>query len=105
MPNRKSGGVRAIGLVGPNGSGKTTLLEALLSAAGSAERQVGDASPEAKARGQSVEINLASFDFMGERYALIDCPGSVDFACDGDCALPAVDLALVVVDPDPNKAV
>ncbi|MEO6339947.1 MAG: elongation factor G [Caulobacteraceae bacterium] len=104
MPNRKSGGVRAIGLVGPNGSGKTTLLEALLSAAGSAERQVGDSSPEAKARGQSVEINLASFEFMGERYAVIDCPGSVDFACDGDCALPALDLALVVVDPDPNKA-
>ena len=103
MLNRKAG-VRAVGLLGPNGSGKTALLEALLAAAGSAERQVGDLSPEAKARGQSVELNLASFDFMGDRYALIDGPGSVEFAADGDHALPALDLALVVVDPDPAKA-
>jgi len=103
MLNRK-GGVRAVGLLGPNGSGKTALLEALLVAAGSTERQVGDLSPEAKSRGQSVEINLASFDFMGDRYAVIDCPGSVEFAADGDYAVPALDLAIVVVDPDPAKA-
>jgi elongation factor G len=102
-----NGGVRAIALVGPGGSGKTTLLEALAAAAGgSHERQggLGDTSPEAKARGQSVELNLAGFTFMGDRYALIDCPGSVEFACDGDAALPAMDLALVVIDPDPAKA-
>jgi elongation factor G len=99
--------VRAIALTGPAGVGKTTLLEALASAAGASERQsgLGDASPEAKARGQSVEINLANFEFMGDRYAVMDCPGSVDFACDGDAALPAMDLALVVADPDPDKAV
>jgi elongation factor G len=101
-----TGGVRAIALVGPGGSGKTTLMEALAAAAGSGERQggLGDASPEAKARGQSVEVNLAGFSFMGDRYAVIDCPGSVEFACDGDAALPCIDLALVVADPDPNKA-
>ena len=104
MPIRNSGGVRAIALVGPNGAGKTALMEALLSAAGSTERQVGDASPEAKARGQSVELNLAHFDFMGDRYAIVDCPGSVEFACDGDGALAGVDLALVVCDPDPARA-
>ena len=103
-----TGGVRAIALVGPAGSGKTTLLEALAAeAGGSGERLggLGDTSPEARARGQSVELNLASFDFMGDRYAVIDCPGSVEFACDGDAALPAMDLALVVIDPDPAKAV
>jgi elongation factor G len=105
MLKRKAGGVRAIALVGPNGAGKTALLEALLSAAGAGERQVGDASPEAKARGQSVELNLAHFDFMGDRYTVVDCPGSVEFACDGDGALPAVDLALLVCDPDPGRAV
>jgi elongation factor G len=104
MPNRKSGGVRAIALVGPNGAGKTALMEALLAAAGAHERQVGDASPEAKARGQSVELNLAHFDFMGDRYSVVDCPGSVEFACDADGALPAMDLALVVCDPDPARA-
>ena len=104
MPNRKSGGVRAIALVGPNNAGKTALMEALLQAAGAHDRQVGDSSPEAKARGQSVELNLAHFDFMGDRYSVVDCPGSVEFACDGDGALPAVDLALVVCDPDPARA-
>ncbi|HTK35815.1 MAG TPA: elongation factor G [Caulobacteraceae bacterium] len=101
-----TGGVRAIALVGPGGSGKTTLLEALASVANGSERQggLGDTTPEAKARGQSVELNLAAFEFMGERYALIDAPGSVEFACDGDAALAAVDLALLVIDPDPAKA-
>ena len=104
MLKRRTGGVRAIALLGPSSAGKTSLLEALLTASGSSERQVGDGSPEAKARGQSVELNLASFEFMGDRYAVIDCPGSVDFGCDGDCALPAVDLALLVCDPDPARA-
>jgi len=112
MTGRKSGAVRAIALVGPNGAGKTTLFEALLHAAGATDRQaavglagsVGDGSPEARAAGQSVELNLAGFDYMGDRYALIDCPGSVEFRAEIDHALPAVDLAIVVVDPDPDKA-
>lgn len=102
-----TGGVRAVALVGPGGSGKTTLMEALAAAAaGSKERAapLGDTSPEAKARGQSVELNLAAFEFMGDRYAVIDCPGSVEFAGDGDAVAPAADLALVVIDPDPAKA-
>ncbi len=112
MTVRKSGAVRAIALVGPNGAGKTTLFEALLHAAGATDRQgavgqsgsVGDASPEARSAGQSVEMNLAGFTFMGDRYALIDAPGSVEFRADADHALPAVDLAVVVIDPDPDKA-
>ncbi|MEQ1810030.1 MAG: elongation factor G, partial [Terricaulis sp.] len=43
--------------------------------------------------------------FMGDHYALIDAPGAVDFLADADFALPAVDLAIVVADPDPEKAV
>jgi elongation factor G len=112
MSSGKSGAVRAIALVGPNGAGKTSLFEALLHASGATERQgvvgqpgcVGDASPEARAAGQSVELNLADFEFMGDRYALIDCPGSVEFRAEADFVLPAVDLAVVLVDPDPDKA-
>ena len=104
---------RTIALVGPNGSGKTTLLESLLHVAGATDRQgsvqsgntVGDSSPEARAHGQSVEINVGHFSFMDDRYAGIDCPGSVEFAADADFALPAVDLALVVTDAEPEKAV
>lgn len=112
MTVRKSGAVRAIALVGPNGAGKTTLLEALLHAAGATERQgmvgqagaVGDGSPEARAAGQGVEPNIAGFDYLGDRYVLLDCPGSVEFRAEVDAVLPAADLALVVVDPDPDKA-
>ncbi|HKP77977.1 MAG TPA: elongation factor G, partial [Phenylobacterium sp.] len=88
--------------------GKTALMEALLQAAtGQAVRpgEVGDSSPEAKARGHSVELNLAGFDFMGDRYVVVDCPGSLEFCCEIDKALPAVDLAIVVAEPDPAKAV
>ena len=42
---------------------------------------------------------------MDDRYAVVDCPGAVDFAAEGDFALPAVDLAVVVADPDPAKAI
>ena len=111
MPER-SVGTRTIALVGPGGAGKTSLAEALLFAAGAIERQgsvaagtsVGDASPEARARGGSTELNLMHFDFMGDRYALLDAPGSVGFAADGALAMAAADLALVVVDPDPARA-
>lgn len=113
MSSRKSGAVRAIGLIGPNGAGKTTLFEALLHAAGVTDRQgvvgqpgaVGDASPEAKQAGQSVEMNLAGFSWLGDRYALIDYPGSVEYRAECDHGLAALDLAIVVIDPDPDKAV
>jgi elongation factor G len=108
MAIRETGSVRALALVGPTSSGKTALMEALLQAAtGQAVRpgEVGDSSPEAKARGHSVELNLAGFDFMGDRYMVVDCPGSLEFCCEIDPALAAVDLAIVVADPDPAKAV
>ncbi len=108
MAIRDAGSVRALALVGPTSAGKTALMEALLEAAtGQAVRpgEVGDSSPEARARGHSVELNLAGFDFMGDRYVVVDCPGSLEFCAEIDPALPAVDLAIVVADPDPAKAV
>ncbi len=113
MANGKSTAARAVALVGPNGAGKTTVMEALLYAAGAIERQgavlagqtVGDHSPEARARTQSVEMSIASFPHDGDRYALIDLPGSCEFQGEQDYVLSAVDLAIVVCDPDPDKAV
>src|ERR1700722_11777168 len=107
-----SGTTRAIALVGPPGSGKTSLLEAMLFASEAIGRQgdvaagssVGDSSPEARQRGQSVEPNLASFEFLGDRFAVVDCPGSSEYGGAEDLVLPAVDQAIVVVDPTPDKA-
>src|ERR1700741_4796349 len=112
MPIQTAGSVRALALVGPTNAGQTTLLEALLLATGAGERRsdgaaaerIGDASPEARAHGHSVELNLADFEFMGDRYAVIDGPGSLEFCANLDPALPAVDLAVVVAEPDPAKA-
>ncbi|MDE2412327.1 MAG: elongation factor G [Sphingomonadales bacterium] len=113
--NGASGGsaaTRAVALVGPAGTGKTSLAEALLFASGAINRQgavetgntVGDASPEARARGSSTEINLSHFSYLDDRFALIDVPGGTGFAADGFAALQSADIAVVVIDPAPERA-
>ncbi|MES2001628.1 MAG: elongation factor G [Pseudomonadota bacterium] len=105
-------GTRVIALVGPAGAGKTSLAEAMLYAAGKTDRlgstannsSIGDFSPEARARGGSTETNLYHFDYLGDHFAILDCPGSIGFAADGARALAIADVAIVVVDPDPARA-
>ena len=107
-----SAATRAVALVGPAGTGKTSLAEALLFASGSINRQgsveagntVGDTSAEARARGGSTELNLLHFDYLGDHFALIDVPGGAGFAADGLAALQSADLAVVVIDPAPERA-
>ncbi|MEY2927123.1 MAG: hypothetical protein RL367_1600 [Pseudomonadota bacterium] len=104
--------VRAVALAGPAGAGKTSLAEALLFATGTITRQgsieagtcTGDASPEARARRGSTELNLLRFDYLGDRFAIIDTPGAVGFAADGLAALECADMAIVVIDPEPERA-
>ena len=105
-------GPRLIAIVGPFQSGKTSLLEGLLVRGGGAARQgsvregtsVGDSSPEARAHAMSVEPNVASVDYMGDRFTFFDCPGSVEFSHDMRLALPVCDAAVVVCEADPRKA-
>ena len=102
---------RCIALVGPFQSGKTSLLEAILARTGAIQRPgsvaagntVGDASAESRAHQMSVELSVASTEFMGDSYTFLDCPGSVEFAHDMRAALPAVDAAIVVCEADEKK--
>ena len=112
MAGESSKGTRVIALVGPAGAGKTSLAEAMLFAAGAADRlgstangsSIGDSSPEARQRGGSTELNLYNFEYLGDQFAIVDCPGSIGFAADGARALAIADVAIVVVDPDPARA-
>ncbi|HVE00536.1 MAG TPA: elongation factor G [Sphingomicrobium sp.] len=112
MAGESTKGTRVIALVGPAGAGKTSLAEAMLFAAGTTDRlgstangsSIGDSSPESRQRGGSTELNLYSFDYLGDSFAILDAPGSVGFAADGARALAIADVAIVVVDPDPARA-
>src|SRR4029078_9190310 len=76
---------RCIALVGPYLSGKTTLLEAILARTGATPARgsmadgntVGDASGEARHHGMSVELNVATVDFLGDSFTFLACLGSI----------------------------
>ncbi len=104
-------GPRCVALVGPFQSGKTTLLEAILARTGAIQRQggveagttVGDGGAESRHHRMSVEISVASTNFLGDVYTFVDCPGSVEFLHDMRAALPGVDAAVVVCEADEKK--
>ena len=113
MPRKNGGsGPRCVALVGPYGAGKTTLLESILWITGAIQRKgsvpsrntVGDASPEARHRQMSVETNAATTKYMDESFTFLDCPGSIEVLQETLNVLPAIDMAVVVCEPEPGKA-
>jgi elongation factor G len=102
---------RCIALVGPYLSGKTTLLEAILARTGGVQRaasvpdksSVGDASPEARDHGMSVQLNVADISFLDDNFTFVDCPGSIEFQHEGALALTACDAAVVVCEADAKR--
>ena len=104
-------GPRTVAVMGPYGSGKTTLLESILAITGAVQRKgavaqrntVGDASPEARARQMSVEVNVATTRYLDDSFTFLDCPGSIEFLQDALNVLPGVDAAVVVCEPEPGK--
>ncbi len=104
-------GPRLIAIVGPFQGGKTSLLEGILARGGGVARQgsvregtsAGDSSPEARSHAMSVEPNVASVDYMGDRLTFFDCPGSIEFIHDMRYALPVSDAVIVVCEADPRK--
>ncbi|MGE4219080.1 MAG: elongation factor G [Alphaproteobacteria bacterium] len=112
MPGKNPAAPRCAALVGSYLSGKTTLLEALLFATGAIPRKgsardgsmVGDAAPEARSRSMSTEIAAASTSYLGETWHFLDCPGSVELAHEARAALMVADVAVVVCEPEIEKA-
>jgi elongation factor G len=112
MPANATAAPRCAALIGPYLSGKTSLLEALLFAAGTTTRRgsvrdgnsVGDPSPEARARSMSTELNVAATSFLGDPWTILDCPGSVELAYEAQMAMLAADVAVVVVEPEVERA-
>ncbi len=107
----RAAGPRCIALMGPFQSGKTTLLEAILVRSGAISRlgtveagtTVGDSSQESRHHSMSVELSVATTNFMGDSYTFIDCPGSVEFIHDMRAVLPFIDAAVVVCEADEKK--
>src|SRR5215472_10341207 len=104
---------RCVALIGPYLSGKTTLLEALLYASGSTSRRgsvrdgnsVGDHVAEARARQMSTELNVANAHFLGDAWTILDCPGNVELLYEAQQAMLACDVAVVVCEPEVERAV
>ncbi len=102
---------RCAAFVGPYLSGKTSLLESVLSLTGAITRRgsvregntTGDGSAEARARQMSTELNVATTEYLGETWTVLDCPGFIELAQDAYNALMVVDLAVVVCEPEPQK--
>ncbi|MGQ9476903.1 MAG: elongation factor G [Candidatus Bipolaricaulia bacterium] len=92
------GEVRNICLVGHSGAGKTLLAESLLKLGGIEVRL--DSSPEAKARGYSVDLNLAYLSLNGKALNLLDTPGFLEFIEEVYKGLGVAETALLVVNAE-----
>jgi elongation factor G len=92
-------GPRSIALIGPYGSGKSSLFDALMAAAGAPVKRGGDVRRHAP----STELRLGHCSFLGDRWSIVDCPGSIEFAYETEAALAAVDLAIVVCEPAASR--
>jgi elongation factor G len=108
-----SGAHRVVALCGPYLSGKTSLLESILYATGAIGRRgstragtsIGDGAAEARKRGMSTELNVASIDYLGDQWTFLDVPGSIEFQHDAFAALAVSDAAVLVCEPSPDRVV
>ena len=91
---------RSVALVGPYSSGKSTLFDALMEAAGSAPKRPADP----RNRPMTTEIRLGHCEYLGDKWSILDCPGSIEFSHETEAALAMADIAVVVCEPVPSRA-
>lgn len=112
MAEGKPSGPRSIALIGPYMSGKTTLLESIVYATGGSNRKgsvidgntVGDFTQESRDRQMGTELNVASISYLDDEFTILDCPGSIELAQEALDVLQGVDAAVIVAEPDIDKA-
>jgi len=71
-----------------------------MAAAGAPLRRPGDA----RNRAMSTELRLGHCTYLGDPWAILDCPGSVEFTFETACGLAVADIAVVVCEPTPSRA-
>lgn len=105
VPTITTPNIHNVALLGHSGAGKTTLAEALAYGAGAITRKgrvedgstVSDFEPEELRHRASLSLSVVSFECEGHQFNVLDLPGLPDFVVDAELALPAVDLAVIVV--------
>ena len=95
---------RSVALVGPYGSGKSTLFAALMNAAGTKLRRTGDGRAGDGRTRMGTELQLGHCSYLGDAWAILDCPGSIEFLHEAAAALAVADLAVLVCEPNPARA-
>jgi elongation factor G len=98
--SRNGGSPRSVALVGPYSGGKSTLFEALMEVAGTAVKKPADP----RNRPMTTELRIGHCTYLGDPWAIIDCPGSVEFAHETRSALEMADMAVIVCEPVPAQA-
>ncbi|MHC4768678.1 MAG: elongation factor G [Planctomycetota bacterium] len=106
MPKYDTEAIRNVALLGAAGAGKTTMVEAMLHDAGAIGRAgrvedgntVCDFEDLEKEVGHSLDSALVHFDFGGAHFNVLDTPGVSDFLGRALSVLPAVEMAVVVID-------
>lgn len=110
LKSRNGENPRSVALVGPQGSGKSTLFDALIQTAGTQTAGAETAAaavkrpPGPRDRPATTAIRTGHCTYLDEAWSILDCPGSIEFAHEVHAAIMAVDIAVVVCEPDPARA-
>jgi GTP-binding protein len=104
MPHQKRRkDVRNVAIIAHVDHGKTTLVDALLRFSGAHDFKDGDvtimdSNPLERERGITILSKVASFEYKGVHFNIVDTPGHADFGSEVERILKMVDGVLLLVD-------